>query len=222
MVMKTLSTSSQSILDRFVMEHPAWQSQSIQLLNAVGQLCKAYHQHALLLTCGNGGSASDASHIVGELVKCFRIPRPLPAADQHAWQQHYGDAGQQIAARLACGLRAVSLSSESVNLTAMGNDVGYDMAFAQQVQALGQNGDILMAMSTSGQSANIITALKTARVKGMSTIGMTGQNTCQMDDVCDLIFHAPATETYRVQEHHLALYHALCMLVENELFCPVN
>lgn len=216
--MTTLSSSSDQLLKAFESDHQAWQSQTPLLLHAVDLLCKAYHQQALLLTCGNGGSAADASHIVGELVKSFRIHRPLNPPDQQTLIDAYGEEGRQLADKLVYGLRAVSLSSESILLTAMGNDVGFDMGFAQQVQALGLSGDILLALSTSGRSGNVLAALRVAKTKGMHTIGMTGDAPCPMDDLCDVIFHAPANTTHRIQEYHLAMYHAICLLVENQLF----
>lgn len=222
MTITPLSDTSQSLLDRFLADNPAWGLHTPQILATMNLLCLAYHHRHLLLTCGNGGSASDASHIVGELIKSFDISRPLSATDQQRFTDAYGDTGTQLAAKLAYGLRAVSLSAESVLLTAMGNDVGFTEAFAQQVYALGHTDDILLAMSTSGKSANILNALRAAKAKGLHTIGLTGQNDCPMDELCDIIFHAPATKTYRVQEYHLALYHVLCLLVEYQLFKGKN
>tara|TARA_Y100000589_G_scaffold322605_1_gene355770 strand:+ start:338 stop:1021 length:684 start_codon:yes stop_codon:yes gene_type:complete len=218
MMQMKLSTPSQRLFEQFALDHPGWEEHSDKLLSTVSLLCEAYHKHALLLTCGNGGSASDASHLVGELVKSFTLPRSLSDTDKQSFIDHHGHAGAKLASSLAYGLRAVSLPVESVLLTAMGNDVSFDIAFAQQVYALGQAGDILIAMSTSGNSANVIAALQAAKVKGMHTVGLTGQSDCPMDELCDLIFHAPSTQTYRVQEYHLALYHMICLLVESQLF----
>jgi D-sedoheptulose 7-phosphate isomerase len=218
MVLTTFSTSSEHLLDTFKRNHPAWLSHEVQLRDTVNLICQGYHEGVLILTCGYGGSAADASHIVGELVKSFNHPRPLTCDDQASFIDAYGDAGKILADHLVYGLLAVSLSTESITLPAMGNDVGFEYAQAQQVQSLGHAGDILIGLSTSGNSANVIAAMRTARLKDMYTIGLTGQTNCKLDEVCDIVFHAPATVTYRIQEHHLALYHAICLLVENQLF----
>ncbi len=213
-----LSVQSEQLLECFGKDNPEWENHLDQILAACDLLCDAYHNQHLILTCGNGGSASDALHITGELVKSFVLPRRLSQQDQQAFVDAFDQDGQKLSNHLVYGLRAVSLPAESALTSAMGNDVGYEFAYAQQVYALGQQGDILIAMSTSGNSANVVAALQAAKVKGMHTIGLTGQTNCRMDNLCDVIFHAPALETYRVQEYHLALYHILCLLVESQLF----
>lgn len=210
--------TTEQIIDQFNLAHPLLVDHIPALLDAVDMLCDAYHRQALLLTCGNGGSAADASHIVGELVKSFRIPRPLNHTEKQAFFDTFSEDGNTLSRHLMHGLRAVSLNSETILLTAMGNDVGFEFAFAQQVMALGKPGDILFALSTFGNSANVIAALQTARVIGMHTVGMTGEKPCKMDQLCDILFHARANTTHHIQEHHIALYHALCLMVENQLF----
>lgn len=145
-----------------------------------------------LLFAGNGGSAADAQHWAGELVSRFYYDRP--------------------------GLPAIALTTDTSILTAIGNDYGYDYVFARQVEALGQEGDVLVAISTSGNSRNVIRAIEAARKKRLRVIGFTGQSGGQMADLCDLCFRVPSGETPRIQEGHEALGHLLCALIEAEMF----
>lgn len=145
-----------------------------------------------LLLCGNGGSAADAQHWAGELVSRFNYDRP--------------------------GLAAVALTTDTSVLTAIGNDYGYDRVFARQVEALGRRGDMLFALSTSGRSANVVAALQAAREAGLACVGFTGQAQGPMDALCDICIHIPSDHTPRIQEGHEALGHAICAMVEAELF----
>jgi len=144
-----------------------------------------------ILLCGNGGSAADAQHIAAEFVNRFLMERPP--------------------------LPALALTTDTSALTAIGNDYGFEKVFAKQVQALGVAGDALVAISTSGTSANVIEALKTARDKGLVTIGLTGQ-AGDMAQLCDYLFCVPSAATPLIQEVHIALGHILCRLVDYYLF----
>jgi D-sedoheptulose 7-phosphate isomerase len=145
-----------------------------------------------LLFCGNGGSAADAQHWAGELVSRFHYDRP--------------------------GLPAIALTTDSSILTAIGNDYGYDRVFARQVEALGVAGDVLVAISTSGNSPNVVAAIEAARAQGLATIGFTGQGGGRMAALCDVCIRIPSTSTPRIQEGHEVLGHALCALIEATLF----
>lgn len=145
-----------------------------------------------VLLAGNGGSAADAQHIAGELVSRFEFDRP--------------------------GLAAVALTTDTSILTAIGNDYGYERLFARQVQALGRSGDVFIAYSTSGNSPNIVAALKVAREMGLVTVGLTGNRGGTMNALCDHLLAVPAAETPRIQEGHLVLGHILCGLIESTLF----
>jgi D-sedoheptulose 7-phosphate isomerase len=153
---------------------------------------KALNGGRKILFAGNGGSAADAQHWAGELVSRFYFDRP--------------------------GLPAIALTTDSSIITAIGNDYGYDYVFARQVEALGQEGDVLYAISTSGNSKNIIRAIESAREKGVIVVGLTGQGGGKMMDMCDVCFRVPSTETPRIQEGHEALGHLLCALIEQEIF----
>lgn len=177
-------------------------------------LIRAFEGGKRLYLCGNGGSAADADHIVGELMKGFLKKRPLPAAQLAA----FGTDAEHIGARLSVGLPAISLHSQSALLTAFMNDEDPALVFAQALYALGEKGDVLLAISTSGSSANIVAAAKTAKALGMCVIALTGQKECALDAVSDFAIHVGDTETYRVQELHLPVYHWLCAAVEEHFF----
>ena len=145
-----------------------------------------------ILFCGNGGSAADAQHWAGELVSRFNYDRP--------------------------GLAAIALTTDSSILTAIGNDYGYDRTFARQVEALGVAGDVLFAISTSGNSGNVVAALEAARARGIATIGFTGQGGGKMVALSDVIIRIPSTSTPRVQEGHEVLGHAICAMIEAAIF----
>jgi D-sedoheptulose 7-phosphate isomerase len=158
-------------------------------VECVVQALRAGHK---LMICGNGGSAADAQHWAGELVSRFYYDRP--------------------------GLAAIALTTDSSILTAIGNDYGYDRVFARQVEALGQTGDVLFAISTSGNSKNILAALEAARARDIATVGFTGQGGGAMAALCDLCIRIPSDSTPRIQEGHEVLGHAICGLVEAAMF----
>jgi len=152
----------------------------------------AYKNGGKVLLAGNGGSAADAQHIAGELVSKFYFDRP--------------------------GLSALALTVDTSILTAIGNDYGYERVFARQIEANGKDGDVFIGISTSGNSKNILEALRAAKQKNITTIGLTGENTCQMDVLCDITLKIPSQETPKIQESHIMIGHILCAIVEKNLF----
>lgn len=176
---------------------------------AVSALAGCFQQGGKLLLCGNGGSAADCAHIAGELIKGFVRRRPLPEGLQ---------AQLPFAGQLQMGLPAIDLTAQGAVIGAINNDLGGEYVYAQQVMAFGRPGDVLLGISTSGNAKNVALALATARALGVTTMGLTGQGGGQMAPLCDLLLNVPATETYRVQEEHLRLYHQLCLRVEAQLF----
>ena len=171
-----------------------------------------------IMTCGNGGSASDAEHIVGELMKSFKLKRPVPGEHRAALVRAFPVEGDYLANMLQRGLPSISLVSQSSISTAFINDVAPDMVFAQQVYVYGVAGDVLVGISTSGNSDNVVNACKVARSFGIKTIGMTGEGGGRLKDICDVTICVPASETFRVQEYHLPIYHVLCAMLEMEMF----
>jgi D-sedoheptulose 7-phosphate isomerase len=163
---------------------------------AADMVTAALRAERKLLLCGNGGSAADAQHWAGELVSRFMYDRP--------------------------GLAAVALTTDSSIMTAIGNDYGYERLFARQVEALGQKGDVLFGISTSGRSPNILAAFKAARARGVATVGFTGigAGAADMAPLADLMIQVPSSVTPRIQEGHEVLGHAICAMVERAMFPP--
>lgn len=177
-------------------------------------LIHTFEQGHRLYLCGNGGSAADADHIVGELMKGFLKKRPLTEAQKAA----FGKDNERLANGLMGGLPAISLHSQSALLTAFMNDEDPSLVYAQALYSLGKKDDVLLAISTSGNSENIVAAAKTARALGMKIITLTGAKECRLDALSDIIVHVDDTETYRIQELHLPVYHWLCAEVEEHFF----
>ncbi len=163
-----------------------------KILEASVVCINSYKNDKKILIAGNGGSAADAQHIAGELVSKFYFDRP--------------------------GLSAFALSTDTSILTAIGNDYGYEKLFSRQVQANGNSGDIFIGISTSGNSENILEALKEAKSKNIITIGLTGDKDCEMDDLCDICIKVPSSSTPRIQESHIVIGHILCAIIEEEIF----
>lgn len=189
------------------------------ILQAAETIVECYRQGGKLLTCGNGGSCSDADHITGELMKGFLKKRPLDATLQ---QEIYAAAPdlreQQVADRLQMGLPAISLCTHSALMTAVANDLGPDLMFAQQVMALGCSGDLLIGISTSGNADNVYKAMAVAKAKGLRTLALTGGSGGKLAGLADTAIIVPSDKTPRVQEYHLAIYHFLCALAEQYFF----
>jgi D-sedoheptulose 7-phosphate isomerase len=181
-------------------------------------LRESYRSGGKLLICGNGGSAADSEHIVGELMKGFMSKRPVPDAFREKLLQAAPEDGAYIADRLQGALPAISLVSHTALITAYANDVAADLIFAQQVYGYGKPQDVLLGLSTSGNSRNVLLAVKTARAMGLKTIGMTGRTGGAMASCCDVCIRVPHDSTPDVQERHLPIYHALCIMLEEEFF----
>ncbi|CAN5897387.1 D-sedoheptulose 7-phosphate isomerase [soil metagenome] len=188
------------------------------LAETAERLTTTFRAGGKLLVCGNGGSASDSEHIVGELMKGFKSPRPLPGERRRQLLERFPTDGAYLADRLQGALPAFSLVSQSALLTAFANDVAPDMVYAQQVYGYGKPGDALLALSTSGDSLNVVRALQVARALGVTTLGLSGRTGGRMKALCDTCICVPEEDTLKVQERHLPLYHALCELLEQAFF----
>ena len=164
-----------------------------------------------LLLCGNGGSAADAEHWAGELLKGFRRPRPI-RGEMQRW------LGPDLAPKLQEGLPVIPLVGFPAFRSAFDNDVDPTFAFAQLTWVLGRAGDTLVAISTSGNSENVITAARVARAKAIKAIGLTGAGGGRLAENCDIVIAVPERETHKVQELHLPVYHTLCLMLEDEFF----
>jgi D-sedoheptulose 7-phosphate isomerase len=171
-----------------------------------------------LLVCGNGGSSADSDHIVGELMKSFEIKRPVNDELKEQLLKISDEKSSYLSEKLEQGLPAISLNSHTALISAVSNDTDPRLVFAQQVVGYGNKGDVLLGISTSGNSQNVINALITAKAKGLITIGLTGYNGGIMKQYCDLVINVPAKSTTHIQELHLPVYHTICQLVENHFF----
>lgn len=206
-----MNTRLSSLLDRY----PTLQACEPELRSAFDLLAAAYKSGNKLLVCGNGGSAADSEHIVAELMKGFLKRRPISAGDSAKLSEAGGAA---IATRLQGALAAISLPSQMSLLTATANDGDFDMVFAQQVYGLGKSGDVLLAISTSGQSTNICNAVITAKAFGLRSIALTGKSGGDLAPLADVAIKVPSDNVAEIQELHLPVYHWLSTQLEAEFF----
>ena len=169
-----------------------------------------------ILICGNGGSAADSEHFAAELLKSFMLKRRV-CFDLYNALSSYPD-GDRIADHLQRGVKAIPLSSFTAFNSAYSNDTASDYGYAHLVNVLGEKGDILFAISTSGNSENVVAAAKVAKAKGLSVIALTGKSGGDLKNYCDILLNAPSEIVYRTQELHLPIYHLICLCVESELF----
>ncbi len=187
------------------------------LERAAARIGDALEQGGTLFLCGNGGSAADCEHIAGELLKGFLLKRALPETEAAALRGR-GPDGEYLAGKLQRGLRAVTLTGHPALSSAVINDNGGDLAFAQQLWALARPGDVLLAISTSGNARNVVLTALAGRARGVTVIGLTGAGGGRLRELADLCLGVPDRETFRVQELHLPLYHALCAMLESRFF----
>ena len=188
------------------------------ITEAAGMIINSYKNGGKLLICGNGGSSSDSGHIAGELMKGFVKKRPLDNSLQEKIKELSPEHGEMLSGSLQQGLPAISLSAHNDLMTAIINDLGGDFVFAQQVTGYGKEGDVLLGMSSSGNSKDVLYALIIARAMGLKTIGMTGGPGGKMRKECDVLINVPESSTHLVQELHMPVYHAICLMVEEVFF----
>ena len=201
-----------------IQRYPSLRAVESRITSAARAITDCFRAGGKLLACGNGGSCSDSDHIVGELMKGFLRKRPLSELQKSAMKSKCPMLTDECLQKLQGALPAISLPSATSLNTAFCNDVDPDLVFAQSVLGLGKPNDILICISTSGNSANVVAAAEVASSLGLVTVGLTGQDGGQLAQLCDICICVPATETYQVQELHLPVYHYLCAFVESELF----
>lgn len=177
-----------------------------------------YSNGCKLLVCGNGGSASDSEHIVGELMKEFKLKRKVYSDQASALKEIDPELGQVLADNLQGALPTICLTGHSSLTTAFMNDANADLVFAQQVNGYGKPGDVLLGISTSGNSKNVLYAAINAKAKGLKVIGLTGTKESKLMKYADVCIRVPETETYKIQELHLPVYHCLCLMLEEKFF----
>ncbi len=209
-----------NITARYIKEllkrYPDLEEASEKLIIAYSILKNCFFNDRILFVCGNGGSAADSEHIVGELMKGFKMKRPVKEAVRSDFIKHFGN--EELANKLQMGLRTVSLLSHPALASAYVNDVDPLMTYAQQLFVMGREGDALIGLSTSGNAKNIYYAFQVAKVKKIRTILFTGENHGICEELANCVVKAPSCETYVIQEYHLPLYHCLCLMLEETFY----
>ena len=205
-------------LEELTSRYPVLEAVKGDVLAAYEILRDCYAGGGKLMIAGNGGSCADSEHIVGELMKGFVKPRHVPEEFARALTQADPERGPELAAKLQGGLPAIALTGHNGLTTAFANDVDSSMAFAQQLNGYGRKGDVFLGISTSGNSANVLYAMAVAKAKGIRTIALTGRDGGTMGRAADVAVIVPETETYMIQELHLPVYHALCLMLEEHFF----
>ena len=205
-------------LEELITRYPQLITVKGEISNAVASLIKCYEQGGKVLLCGNGGSCSDSDHIVGELMKGFENKRRVSESLKQRLLASSSERGAYLGEKLQQGLPAISLTAHSALITAVANDTDADLIFAQQVVGYAKPGDVIIGISSSGNSQNVIDALITARAMDMVVIGLTGETGGKMKPHCDILINVPGRRTAFVQELHLPVYHILCLMVEHHFF----
>lgn len=205
-------------IDLLVERYPSLESAKNDIAAAYLLLEESYKNGGKLLVAGNGGSAADAEHIVGELMKGFKLPRKAEADFAEKLVEENQELGSVLAENLQGALPAIALDGHPALSTAYMNDCEPLLCFAQQVNGYGKSGDVFLGISTSGNSKNVLFAATTAHAKGMKVIGLTGAKDSKLKDMSDVCIKAPQTETYMIQELHLPIYHCLCLMLEDKFF----
>lgn len=205
-------------LDQLIDRYPKLIVCREDIAKAYELLETVYLSKRKLLVSGNGGSASDSEHIVGELMKEFKLKRKIYADQAEAMKAIDSEMGETLAENLQGALPAICLTGHSSLTTAFMNDANADLIFAQQVNGYGKPGDVFLGISTSGNSKNVIYAAITAKAKGLMVIGLTGSRASKLSKIADVCIRVPETETYKIQELHLPVYHCICLMLEDKFF----
>lgn len=212
----------QKQVDLLIERYPELKACEQSIMDAYLVMEECYENDGKILIAGNGGSAADSEHIVGELMKRFKIPRPV--TEEFAKKLIAVDEvrGADLAKNLERGLMAIPLVAHEALSTAYINDVDGVGGFAQQLLGFGRKGDVFLGISTSGNSRNVMSATVVARALGIKVVGLTGENGGELAQVADVAIRVPKTETYMIQELHLPVYHCLCLMLEERFFGKDN
>ena len=213
--MRELENRLMKHIDLLMERYPSLESAKDDIVAAYLLLEESYKNGGKLLVAGNGGSAADAEHIVGELMKGFKLPRKPEIDFAEKLVAENQELGAVLAENLQGALPAIALDGHPALSTAYMNDCEPLLCFAQQVNGYGKSGDVFLGISTSGNSKNVLFAATTAHAKGMKVIGLTGAKDSKLKDMSDVCIKAPQTETYMIQELHLPIYHCLCLMLED-------
>lgn len=217
--MQKLENRLQKHIELLVERYPSLAPIKDDIVAAYLLLAESYQNGGKLLIAGNGGSAADAEHMVGELMKSFKLRRKVENNFAQKLIAEDQELGKVLAENLQGALPAIALDGHLSLSTAYMNDCEPLLCFAQQVNGFGRPGDVFVGISTSGNSKNVLYAAVAARAKGMKVLGLTGANDSKLKELSDVCIQVPQTETYMVQELHLPIYHCLCLMLEDKFFC---
>lgn len=216
--MRELKNQLMKHIELLVERYPSLELAKKDIIAAYFLMEECYENGGKLLVAGNGGSAADAEHIVGELMKGFKMSRKSNSAFSEKLVAENRELGLVLAEKLQGALSAIALDGHPALSTAYMNDCEPLLCFAQQVNGYGKSGDVFLGISTSGNSKNVLYAAITAHAKEMKVIGLTGAKDSKLKDMSDVCIKAPQTETYMIQELHLPIYHCLCLMLEERFF----
>lgn len=206
------------MLDELIRRYPTLESVRVDMERSYKMLEECFENGGKLLIAGNGGSAADSEHIVGELMKGFVKHRPLPEDMKKELLLADPVRGKELATKLQGGLPAIALTNHAALSSAFANDVDGMLSYAQQVNGYGKAGDVFLGISTSGNAENVMYAAVTAKAKGMKVLGLTGKDGGKLAKIADVAIIVREKETYKIQELHLPIYHALCLMLEDHFF----
>ena len=205
-------------LELLIERYPVLSACKQSIIEAYEMLERSYVNGGKLLVCGNGGSSADSGHIVGELMKGFKLGRRVSSSFAEKLKNVDEELGATIAENIQSGLPAIDLTAQAPLMTAFMNDCDPQLVFAQQVGGYGKPGDVYLGISTSGNSKNVLYAAVVAKACGLHIIGLTGEKESKMMNYADVCIRVPETETFMVQELHLPVYHCLCLMLESRFF----
>ena len=206
------------IISELLEKYPVLNTCKQSIISATGEIIESFIKGGKLLIAGNGGSAADSDHISGELIKSFVKKRKLEKDFFNMISKVDEDSGVYLFDKLQGALPAIALTNNIAAMTACLNDVDGNMVFAQQVMGLGQKNDIFLGISTSGNSKDIIYAMVVAKAKGLKTIALSGRDGGKLKNIADVSIIVPEWETYKIQELHLPIYHAICLKIEEHFW----
>lgn len=209
-------------IDLLLKRHPILNEIKEDIINGYLILEESIKNGGKILIAGNGGSAADSEHIVGELMKSFKIARKLSEKECENLIEVDNELGKMLAENLQGAIPAIALDGHFALTTAYMNDCEPLLCFAQQVNGYGKKNDVFLGISTSGNSKNIIYAATVAKAKGLKVLGLTGENESKLSKVADICIKAPEKETYIIQEYHLPIYHCLCLMLEDKFFGGID
>lgn len=216
--MRTLGGRLEKHIDLLIDRYPILESIKQDIADAYLVMEECYEHDGKLLIAGNGGSAADSEHIAGELMKRFKSPRPVTSEMAEKLKAIDPVRGEELSKNLERGLMAIPLVAHEALSTAYINDVDGLGVFAQQLYGFGRPGDVFLGISTSGNSKNVMSATVVARALGIKVIGLTGTEGGELASIADVAVKVPETETYRIQELHLPVYHCWCLMLEDRFF----